>query len=190
VKILLGELRQKTDELRRMRFELEATQRMLYDSQATMEDVQAAKWRELSTAAVGCVGLAAGLRTYFKTSLSKVIVSAVVCQVWLCLAVIWRGEASHQHPSAPAYPPIPLSHLLFVLVSCVPKTFDTLCSFWLQINVEKKRALVGVEVEVQERLGGVMAEVVKDQVAERLADAVEAVSCCCLFFQCCMFSCV
>lgn len=113
VKILLGELRQKTDELRRMRFELEATQRMLYDSQATMEDVQAAKWRELSTAAVGCVGLAAGLRTYFKTSLSK-------------------------------------------------------------INVEKKRALVGVEVEVQERLGGVMAEVVKDQVAERLADAVEA----------------
>lgn len=65
------------------------------------------------------------------------------------------------HPHAGSLP--------FRTVGCLPRLA---C---LQIDVEEKRARAGVEVEVRDRLGGVMAEEVEDRVAGRLADALEAV---------------
>jgi hypothetical protein len=70
-----------------------------------------------------------------------------------------------------------------------PNCCAVCCTRLLQIDVEEKRALVGVEVEVRDRLQGVMAEVVEDRVADRLADAVEAVRAGCLSFVFCVCYC-
>lgn len=168
VKVLLRELRDKTDELRRMRFELAATQKLLYASQETVENVQAAKWKELGMVATSCMGLAASLHTYLGASVGQV-----------GRPMEWPAGGA----SCVLAPP-------FHALSCsapapagawLASTADAECPFacclslWLQIEAEKKRALVNVEVQVQQRLQGALAEEVEERVAVRLADAVEQV---------------
>lgn len=79
VKVLLRELRERTDDLRRTRYELEATQKLLYSSEAQVEDIREAKWQELGAVTVSCLGLTLGLRSYLGAALSKVHCSSVLC---------------------------------------------------------------------------------------------------------------